>query len=67
MSEEAKISSGHGRRRLSELEAIERDLRADRAEIEALLETWKSWANLLAQVEDAPGGSIPAAAQAVAR
>ena len=40
---------------------------ADRAEIEALLETWKGWANVLAQVDDAPGGSIPAEAQAVAR
>jgi hypothetical protein len=65
--QEAKAKREAAEHRLSELEAIERDMRADRAEIEALLETWKGWANVLAQVEDAPGGSIPAEAQAVAR
>jgi hypothetical protein len=49
------------------LAGIERDLGADRAEIEVLLETWKGWSNILAQVEDAPSGSIPAEAQVIAR
>jgi hypothetical protein len=65
--QEAKAKREAAEHRLSELESIERDMRADRAEIEVLLETWKGWGNVLAQVEDAPGGSIPAEAQAVAR
>jgi hypothetical protein len=32
-----------------------------------LLETWKSWSNILAQVGDTPSGSIPAEAQVIAR
>jgi hypothetical protein len=63
----AKATREKAERRVAELEGIERDLSADCAESEVLLETWKGWSNILARVEDAPAGSIPAEAQVIAR
>ena len=51
--------------RLAELEGIERDLQADRAEVEALAATWQSWQAILGAA--AAEGSVPADLQAKAR
>lgn len=63
----AKAQREEAERRVAEIEGIERDLAADRAEVEALRETWRSWSATLAQTQDAPEGSVTAEAQAQAR
>jgi hypothetical protein len=64
----AKTSREQAERRLAELEGIERDLHADQAEVEALLETWRSWqVTLLATIDGVVPSSIPAETQAQAR
>jgi hypothetical protein len=64
----AKTSREQAERRLAELEGIERDLHADQAEVEALLETWRSWqVTLLATINGVVPSSIPAETQAQAR
>jgi hypothetical protein len=56
----AKTSREQAKRRLAELKGIERDLRADQAEVEALLETWRSWqVTLLATINGVVPSSIP--------
>jgi hypothetical protein len=42
-------------------------LQADRADVEALRETWQSWSVTLAQAQGAPADSIPAETLATAR
>jgi hypothetical protein len=64
---EAKAQREQAERRAAELEGIERDLAADRAEVEALIETWNSWSTTLAQAGSAADGSVPAEAQKHAR
>lgn len=64
---EAKASREWAERRVAELEGIERDLAADRSEVEALRETWKSWSAALEKATYAPAGSVPAEARAQAR
>jgi DNA invertase Pin-like site-specific DNA recombinase len=64
---EAKRARETAERRLADLEGIERDLAADQAEVESLLQTWKGWSEVLAQVQGTPDGSVPAEAQAQAR
>jgi hypothetical protein len=54
-------------RRVAELEGIERDLVADRSEVEALRETWSTWSAVLQAAIDAAPGSVPAELQAQAR
>lgn len=63
----AEAQREEAERRVAEIEGIERDLAADRAEVEALRETWRSWSATLAQTQDGPEGSVPAEAQAQAR
>jgi len=64
---EARASREWAERRVAELEGIERDLAADRSEVEALRETWKTWSATLEKATYAPAGSVPAEAQAQAR
>jgi len=64
---EAKVNRERAERRLGELEGIERDLAADRTEVEQLRTTWASWSAVLQAAIDAPTGSIPAETQHQAR
>jgi hypothetical protein len=52
---DAKANRERAERRVAELEGIERDLAADRSEVEALRETWKSWSATLEQATYAGG------------
>jgi hypothetical protein len=65
--QEAKITRERAERRVAELEGIERDIRGERAEVEALRETWQSWSAALQAAIDAAPGSIPAEIQLQAR
>jgi DNA invertase Pin-like site-specific DNA recombinase len=64
---EVKGQRERAERRLAELEGLERDLQADRAEVEQLRATWATWSSILGAAIDAPAGSIPAEAQQQAR
>jgi hypothetical protein len=64
---EAKAARETAEQRVAQIEGIERDLAADKAEVEALVETWESWSATLAQTQGAADGSVPAEAQAQAR
>jgi hypothetical protein len=64
---DAKSTRETAERRLAELEGIERDLRAEQADVQALVDTWKSWSETLAHVQKAAAGSVPAETQAQAR
>lgn len=54
-------------RRLSELEGIERDLKTERAEIEAMAATWSDWSKALNAAAGAAPGSVPAETLQAAR
>ena len=66
---EAKATREQAERRVTELEGVERDLQADKAEIETLVAQWKSWSSVLKLAADgpAPAGSVPAEAHQQAR
>ena len=59
---EAKAMREKAEAWLADLEGMERDLAADRSEVEALRATWASWSAVLQEV-DAPVGSVPAEAR----